>query len=132
MNRKRLNLAVPAALIAAAYCLSACARRVEAPLDAGVCWHAVPLKDGGMRFNRLADHVANIESCAASLEGMRLRFLAIGGQAREIMGAYQGEFIFLQREGVFVGQTLTGARYLALVRTGDGRLAMPGAVAMPQ
>jgi hypothetical protein len=131
MTRKRPRCAAPAALLAVALALVGCGKKIEAPLDVGVCWHAVPLKDGGMRFNRLSDKVPNIETCAADLEGMRLRFLAIGGQAREIMGAYQGEFLFLQREGVFVGQTVDGARYLALVRTGDGRLAMPGAVAQP-
>jgi hypothetical protein len=59
---------------------------------------------------------------------MRLRFLTLGGQANEIVGAYQGNFLFLQPEGVFISQSLTGTRYPALVRTGDGRLAVPGAV----
>jgi hypothetical protein len=107
---------------------SACAKRVEAPMDRGVCWHVVALKGGGVRFNRLVDHQPNIESCAAALEAMRLKFLGLGGGANEIVGAYQGNFIFLQSEGVFIGQSLTGNRYLALVPTGDGRLAMPGAV----
>ena len=131
MIRKRLRSAAPAALLAASLVLAGCQKQIEAPVDVGVCWHAVPLKNGGMKFNRLSENVPNIESCAAALEGMRLRFLSIGGQAQEIMGAYQGEFIFLQREGVFIGQTVDGARYLALVRTDDGRLAMPGAVAQP-
>jgi len=46
------------------------------------------------------------------------------------MGAYQGNFIFIQREGVFTAPSLEEHAYLALVRTGDGRLAIPGA--MPQ
>jgi hypothetical protein len=112
----------------AALSLCACAKQVEAPTDVGVCWHVVPLTGGKVRFNRLADHQPNIETCAASLEGMRLRFLGLGGQVHDLVGAYQGNFIFLQPEGVFISQSLTGYRYLALVRTEDGRLAMPGAV----
>lgn len=114
--------------VLAALALAACAKRIEAPMDAGVCWHVVPLKDGTLRFNRLADHQPNIESCAAALEGMRLRFLALGGGMHDITGAYQGEFIFLQPEGVFISQSLTGNRYLALVRTEDGQLVPQGAV----
>ena len=58
---------------------------------------------------------------------MRLRFLRMGGK-EEIMGAYQGSYLFLQREGIFRSETLNGNRYVMLVRTGDGRLAMPGAM----
>jgi hypothetical protein len=108
--------------------LAACAKRVEAPLDAGVCWHVVALKDGTYRFNRLTDRLPNIESCAGALEGMRLRFLGLGGGMHDIAGAYQGNFIFLQPEGVFISQSLTGNRYLALVRTQDGQLVPQGAV----
>ena len=45
-----------------------------------------------------------------------------------MLGAYQGNFVFLQSEGVFVASDMKRARYLALVRTGDGRLAIPGAI----
>jgi hypothetical protein len=54
---------------------------------------------------------------------MRLRFLSIGGSAEDIMGAYQGNFLFLQKEGVFTSETLNGDRYFLLGRTADGRLA---------
>jgi hypothetical protein len=54
----------------------------------------------------------------------------MGGSTQELLGAYQANYIFLQREGVFTSTSLEGPRYLALVRTGDGRLAIPGA--MPQ
>ena len=47
---------------------------------------------------------------------------------QDIVGAYQGSFLFLQREGVFTAETYDGARYPFLVRTGDGRLAVPGSV----
>ena len=40
------------------------------------------------------------------------------------------QFLFINRYGVFTAQSLTGYQYPFMVRTGDGRLAMPGA--MPQ
>jgi hypothetical protein len=59
---------------------------------------------------------------------MRLRFLGMGGSNTDIVGAYQGQFIFLDRAGVWFGKTLEGQRYFALARTGDGRLATPGTI----
>ena len=102
-----------------------------APDDAGVCWHMVFAKDGKPQFNRLADKVPNIETCAMKLEVMRLQFLKVGGTHREIQGAYQGQFIWLQREGVYVSQKIDGNRYPALKRLPDGTLAVPSAVAVP-
>ena len=79
-------------------------------------------------FNKLADNQPQIEHCAARLEEMRLRFLRQGGSRQEITGAYQGQFIFLDREGVWIGKTLDGSRFILMARTGDGRLAVPGAI----
>lgn len=118
--------------LAAALCallalaLPACSKKVEAPYDAGVCWHMAKLNDGKVRFNKLADRIDTIEKCAVELEVMRLRFARLGSQQSEMIGAYQGQFLFLQPEGIFISQSLTGGRYLALVRTGDGRLAKVG------
>ena len=118
------------ALVAATASLSACADKgPDAPTDRGVCYHAIPQQGGAIKFNKLADNVDSIEKCAAELEGMRLRFLRMGGQ-EEITGAYQGSYLFLQRQGIFRSETLNGNRYVMLVRTGDGRLAMPGAMPM--
>ena len=61
---------------------------------------------------------------------MRIRFLRMGGSAREVTGAYKGSFIFVERRGIFTAPSMEEHPYLALVRTGDGRLAIPGA--MPQ
>jgi len=115
------------ALIAA---LAGCARTLDAPTDTGVCWHLVRGDNGKAKFNRLADHQPNLETCAAQLEKMRIQFNALGASQTEVIGAYQGQFLFLEREGVFTGQSFAGYRYPFMVRTGDGRLAMPGA--MPQ
>ncbi|WP_262422685.1 hypothetical protein [Brevundimonas denitrificans] len=50
----------------------------------------------------------SIEFCAARLEEMRLNFLRLGGSVLEIKGSYQGQFIFIERAGVYFGQTLEG------------------------
>ena len=129
MTAKRLSRRlIP--LLSAGLLLGACQKQVEAPYDKGVCFHLVFL-DGGkmMRFNKLAENRPSLESCAAALEGMRMRFLQLGGNQTDIIGSYQGNFLFLDRYGVFTSPTLTGARYPALVRTGDGRLAVPGSIA---
>ena len=108
--------------------LPACTKQLEAPTDRGVCWHMAQLQGGKVRFNRLAANVDTIEKCAVQLEAMRERFLALGGSNTDIIGAYQGQFLFLQPEGIFISQSLTGGRYLLLVRAGNGQLAKPGSV----
>ncbi len=116
-------------ILAAAVALSACSQKTTPPGDAGVCFHVVPQQDGSMKYNRLVS-VASLELCAANLEAMRIKFLRLGGNQTNIYGAYQSNFLFLEKEGVMTSTSLEGPRYVALVRTGDGRLAVPGA--MPQ
>lgn len=103
---------------------------VKVPRDEGVCYHVVPAEDGksAPQMNVVARDQPQIEFCAARLEEMRLRFLRLGGNNRDMIGAYQGQFIFIDRGGVAFGKTLTGQRFFALTRTGDGRLAIPGAI----
>lgn len=121
------RILVPAAILSA-LAVSACEQKIEAPYDKGICWHVVPLTGGKVKFNKLSENRPNLESCAASLEGMRERFLGLGGTQEDLVGAYQGSFLFLGRTGVFTGTSLDGARWPALVRTQDGRLAVPSAV----
>jgi hypothetical protein len=116
------------ALVVATAALGACKAEVEAPLDKGVCYAMATGADGKFKFNVVARNQPNIESCAAQLEGMRLRFLRMGGQTREISGTYQGSFIFLRNDGIYRAQHWAGNQYLMLVRSGDGRLVIPGAV----
>ena len=116
-------------LAATALALAACAKKTTPPGDAGVCYHVVPQKDGELKYNKLVN-TPDLEHCAANLEAMRIKFLTLGGNQQEIYGAYQANFLFLQKEGVLTSTSLEGPRYVALVRTGDGRLAIPGA--MPQ
>lgn len=119
-------------LIAAAS-LAACSQRTEPPGTPGVCYHVVFQKDAKgeyqPKYNKLVA-AESLEKCAANLEAMRIKFLTLGGSAQEITGAYQANFLFLVKEGVMTSTSLEGPRYVALVRTGDGRLAIPGA--MPQ
>ncbi|OYX30394.1 MAG: hypothetical protein B7Y99_11785 [Caulobacterales bacterium 32-69-10] len=101
---------------------------LEAPVEPGVCFHMVQEKDGAYRFNELARNQPNLENCAARLEDMRLNFNRLGQNAQEVVGAFQGQYIFIQPAGVFSASSLTSNRYPALVRTPDGRLAIPGAM----
>ena len=96
-----------------------------------MCWHLVSLSGGQARFNRLADHQPDLEHCAAQLEIMRRNFRSLGAGQDNVTGAYQGQFLFVQPEGVFTAQTYSGHHYTLMVRTGDGRLAVPGAMPQP-
>ena len=115
----QLKLALATALVLAA----GCEKKVEAPYTRKACFHMVPVEDAPPKFNRLPGTYESMEYCAAALEMVRLQ-----GRRQEITGSFQGQFIFATSRGIFVGQALDGPRYLALVRTGDGRLAVPGAV----
>jgi len=122
------HMALLAALAAVA--LAGCTKTLEAPSERGVCWHLVSMPGGKVKFNRLATGQPDLEHCAAELEKMRISFAALGASPDQITGAYQGQFLFIQREGVFTAQSYDGYHYPFMVRTGDGRLAVPGA--MPQ
>lgn len=114
---------------AGALALAGCEKAIEAPFDRGVCYAVEVGAEGeAPRFNKVADNQPQIEFCAARLEEVRLRFLRLGGSRQEITGSYQGQFIFIDRGGVWLSQTLDGSRFNAMARTGDGRLAMPGAI----
>lgn len=108
--------------------LAGCAQPVKAPSDPGVCYAVEQPEGEDPVFNVLARDQAQIETCAARLEEMRLRFNRMGGSRREVVGAFQGQYIFIDGRGVSFGRTLEGPRFFALARTGDGRLAVPGAI----
>jgi len=127
MQRPSILVCAAAALVGLGVGLSACQQRTEPPGDPGVCYHVVPQKGGKLKYNRLVN-APNLETCAANLEAMRVKFLRMGGSQQNIYGAYQANFLFLQQEGVLTSTSLEGPRYVALVRTGDGRLAIPGAM----
>lgn len=124
-----MNRLVLALSLAAAAALSACAKKTEPPGDPRICYHVVPQPDGSLKYNKLVE-TASLETCAANLEAMRIKFLRMGGNQQNIYGAYQANFLFLEKAGVLTSTSLEGPRYVALVRTGDGRLAIPGAMPM--
>ena len=123
---KRLALTAAALLLTSAT-LGACAQRTEPPGDPGVCYNVVPQKGGKLKYFKLVN-TPSLETCAGNLEAMRIKFLRMGGTQTEIYGAFQANFLFLTAEGVLTSTSLEGPRYVALVRTGDGRLAIPGAM----
>lgn len=108
--------------------LAACETAPRAPTDPGVCYSVAQKEGEEVAFNVLARETPQIEVCAARLEEMRLNFLRLGGNNRDVVGAYQGRFIFVDRRGISFSQRIDGARFFALARTGDGRLAVPGAI----
>jgi len=119
---------IAASVVAAGLALSACEKQIKAPFEKGVCFHVATNKDKTLRFNPVERNVPSMEQCAATLEGMRIRFMRMGSPNRALTGSYQGSFIFVEKEGIYLGQTYDGARFMSLVRTGDGRLAVPGAI----
>lgn len=125
MTRLPLFMTIGAGVLA----IAACSNSVEAPYEQGVCF-AVEVGEAGEApvFNKLAEDQPQIEYCAARLEEMRVRFLRQGGNRQEVIGAYHGQYIFIDREGVWIGKSLEGSRFIAMARTGDGRLAVPGAI----
>lgn len=108
--------------------LAACSNQPRFDFEPGVCYFVSQQEGEAPQLQKLAENVSQIELCAARLEEMRVRFLRMGGSNNEITGAYQERYIFIDREGVSFGQTLNGGRFFALARTGDGRLAIPGAI----
>ena len=119
---------VPVLILLGAAAASGCADEVKAPYDAGVCYAVSTPEGGEPTFNVVARDQTQIEFCAARLEEMRVRFLRLGGNTRDVIGSYQGRFIFVDGRGVSYGPKLDGVRFFALARTGDGRLAVPQAI----
>ena len=111
--------------------LAGCEKQVEAPYDKGVCWKMEFLEGGKVRFNKLAENRPSLESCAGALEGLRIANQRFGPPEDPFVGAYQGNFLFIDQYGVFTAPSLKAARYPALVRTGDGRLVLPGTTLVP-
>ena len=120
--------ALAATAIAGAALLGACSNQPKFKFEPGVCYYVAEPTSKTPKLQKLADGQAQLELCAARLEEMRLRFLRMGGSNNEVTGAYQGRFIFIDREGVKISKTLTGSRFFSMARTGDGRLAIPGAI----
>ena len=112
-------------------CLAACAKQIATPTEVDACFEAVAHKDGTVAFQRLSQHEATMESCAGALEGMRERFLGLGGSRHNLVGTYNGHYLFLGPAGVQTSDSVDGVRYPFLVRSDDGRLVAAGADMTP-
>lgn len=76
-----------------------------APEDPGVCWRMTLDASGAPRYQVQARDILNLETCAAHLE----RIYLIGG--REVSGAYQGRFIFIDSSAIRSASSLNGSRW---------------------
>lgn len=74
--------------------LAACSGGEEAPSDSMVCWREVTDKASHRHFVVISKNVANLDSCAAQVEGIYLQ------EGREVVGAYQGYFIYANDQSV--------------------------------
>jgi hypothetical protein len=117
MTRPLRRALAPFALALAA--LAGCKPQLQPPGDVGVCYHLAAIVAGKPKFNVVAKQAPDMEHCAAQLEAMRNRFIGLGSPNRDIVGAYQDNFLFLGDDGVFTAATYDGHRYPFLVRDGD-------------
>lgn len=108
--------------------LAGCEKTLEAPTDRGVCYAMVDAKPPASPFKVLAQKVPDLEHCAGELEKMRRNFAGLGVNRTELTGSYQGQFIFIQREGVFTAEKFEGFRFPFMVRSPDGSLVKSGAI----
>ncbi|MDB5452393.1 MAG: hypothetical protein JWO33_971 [Caulobacteraceae bacterium] len=120
---KRLIAAAGVAILA----LSGCSKAVEAPSDPGACFLMATQKDGSTKFNKIADGIKDIEHCALQIELVRRNFRRLGSMQEDYTGAFQGSFVFIQRDGIFTSTKLDGIHYPLLVRF-QNELVMPGAI----
>jgi hypothetical protein len=101
----RTPLILAACLGLTCLAISACDQQPEAPNDPEVCWRDVVGKDGKHSFEVISRKVANLDSCAAQIEGLRLQ------ENRDVAGAYQSFFIFADYESVSSASSRKGFRY---------------------
>ncbi|ESQ80428.1 hypothetical protein [Asticcacaulis sp. YBE204] len=108
--------------------LAACdSNRVVAPKDRGVCYQVAFPKDQKPKFNVVKRDLPSIEYCAAHLDKVRIDFMKLGSPRKELVGSFQGTFLFVDARGVKIGQTFEGPRFQLLAKAPDGRLLVPGA-----
>ncbi len=125
---RHAGLPLAGVLAGVALALAGCDKTIEAPGDRGVCWHMATTAQGKVRFNMLAQNQPDLEHCAGQLDQMRLRFMGLGSTQVNVVGAFQGQFLFAGPQGVYTAPSLNGYRYLLMVHSGDGRLVTPGSM----
>lgn len=118
-------------LALAAVALAACDNGPKAPSERDTCFNVQEQDDHTYNFYPVAKAQPSLEYCAAQLEVVRLRFQNLGQADKEVVGYYNGKYLFLDRAGVRTSDSLNGGRFFALARTGDGRLAVPSYIPQP-
>jgi len=120
---KPIILAAAAAVLA----LGACGKTLEAPSQPGVCYLLATPKGGPPKFNQIADKIADIEHCAAQVDQVRKSFRGLGSMQQEYVGAFQGSFVFVDKDGASTATKYAGTRY-PLLTNFHGELIAPGAI----
>lgn len=90
-------------LAASGAILAGCAKEIRPPDTPGVCWLMTGSKDKPM-FAPVAAYNANLYSCASQLEAVRMR------RGVEVVGAYNGNFIFVTNDAIQTSERFTGNR----------------------
>lgn len=87
--------------------LTGCSAPADAPTDPGICWMQAPAAGKGKpALALLSRGDPNLETCAMHLELTR-----ISKRRSSVMGAFQGQYIFVDREAVASSDSLTGQRF---------------------
>jgi len=76
-------------------------REVPAPRDPGVCWR----RGGDGKFTAIFRGSTGIEACAGDLERIHMT------TGEDLVGAYQGRYIFVDKEAIRSADTLDGSRW---------------------
>jgi hypothetical protein len=74
---------------------------VAAPRDPGVCWR----RGADGRFMAIYRGSSGIEACAGDLERIHMR------TGEDLVGAYQGRYIFVDKEAIRSADSLSGVRW---------------------
>lgn len=77
------------------------AQETPAPREPGVCWRMNPTG----KFDVLYRGSQGIEACAGDLERIHMK------TGESLVGAYQGRYIFVDKEAIRSSDTLTGQRW---------------------
>ena len=78
--------------------------RLEAPTEPQVCFRMDTVR-GEPRFTVIDKPIENLESCAAQLEAIHMETGAT------LVGAFQGRFIFVDRDAIQSASTIDGSRW---------------------
>jgi hypothetical protein len=105
---------------------------VEAPDAPNVCFHIGFPKDQPPKFNIIKKDVPSLEYCAAHLDALRIKFLSMGSPRKEIVGAYNGTFLWSTPRGIRISRHFEGPAMPFLTKAPDGRLVIPSAFEVPR